>query len=72
MTQIIERPSWSGDAEPDEPKPSNWISGTGTRPRIAMPMAMPTIADSASGVSKHRASPKVPCRPSVTRKTPPS
>ena len=34
--------------------PSNWISGTGTKPRIAIPIAIPTIADSASGVSKHR------------------
>ena len=34
--------------------PSNWISGTGTKPRIANPIAMPMIADSASGVSKHR------------------
>ncbi len=28
MTQIIERPSWSGDAEPDEPKPSAATSAT--------------------------------------------
>ncbi|BBX86975.1 alpha-ketoacid dehydrogenase subunit beta [Mycolicibacterium aubagnense] len=28
MTQIIERPSWSGDAEPDEPNPSATTSAT--------------------------------------------
>src|SRR5436190_15016462 len=35
-------------------------------------MAVPMIADSASGVSMTRSSPKSFCRPSVTRKTPPS
>ena len=33
---------------------------------------MPTIADSASGESMTRSSPKSFCRPSVMRKTPPS
>src|SRR6476660_7568824 len=35
-------------------------------------MAVPTMPDSASGVSMTRLSPKSFCRPSVTRKTPPS
>src|ERR1700752_2053902 len=33
---------------------------------------MPTMPDSASGVSKHRCSPNVSASPSVTRNTPPS
>src|SRR5664280_733412 len=37
-----------------------------------MPMAVPTMPDSASGVSMMRSSPKSFCRFSVTRKTPPS
>ena len=37
-----------------------------------MPIAMPTIAPSASGVSITRCSPNLARRPSVTRKTPPS
>src|SRR5664280_745295 len=37
-----------------------------------MPMAVPTMPDSASGVSMIRSSPKSFCRFSVTRKTPPS
>src|SRR6476620_11676492 len=36
-----------------------------------MPTAKPMMPDSASGVSKHRSSPKSRVRPSVTRKTPP-
>ena len=28
MTQIIERPSWSGDAEPDEPPPAAAATAT--------------------------------------------
>src|SRR5437762_2658824 len=39
---------------------------------MAMPIAVPTMPDSASGVSITRASPKSFCRPSVMRKTPPS
>src|SRR4051794_29869057 len=52
--------------------PSNWISQTGRKPRMARPTAVPTIPDSASGVSMTRSSPKSFCSPSVTRKTPPS
>src|SRR3954471_9353908 len=37
-----------------------------------MPMAVPRMPASASGVSMTRSSPKSFCRPSVTRKTPPS
>ena len=37
-----------------------------------MPMAVPTMPDSARGVSKTRASPNLAASPSVTRKTPPS
>src|SRR5690348_1630802 len=37
-----------------------------------MPMAVPTMPDSASGVSKTRVSPNLAASPSVTRKTPPS
>src|SRR5690606_18605905 len=37
-----------------------------------MPIAVPTMPDSASGASMTRWSPKSFCRPSVTRKTPPS
>ncbi|SQD94526.1 hypothetical protein FMEAI12_2620003 [Parafrankia sp. Ea1.12] len=39
---------------------------------MARPMAVPTMADSASGVSMTRSSPNRACRPSVIRKTPPS
>src|SRR4051812_6756536 len=52
--------------------PSNWISQTGRYPRSAMPIAVPMMPDSASGASMTRSSPKSFCRPSVTRKTPPS
>src|SRR5215212_4982832 len=37
-----------------------------------MPTAVPTMPDSASGLSMTRSSPKSFCRPSVIRKTPPS
>src|SRR5262245_44175348 len=53
-------------------KPMNWISATGFKPVSAIPNAVPTMADSASGVSKTRCGPKRACRPSVARKTPPS
>src|SRR2546425_3900773 len=53
-------------------KPMNWISATGRSPVSAMPNAVPTIADSASGVSNTRCGPKRSCRPSVARKMPPS
>src|SRR2546430_6645115 len=52
-------------------KSANWISATGIRPFRAAPIATPTIADSASGVSSTRPSPNRPCRPSVARNTPP-
>src|SRR6478735_3442768 len=52
--------------------PSNWISHTGRYPRNARPTAVPTMPDSASGVSSTRCSPKSFCNPSVIRKTPPS
>src|SRR5699024_9449383 len=45
---------------------------TGRYPRIAIPTEVPTMPDSASGASMTRWSPKSFCRPSVTRKTPPS
>src|SRR5713101_2990394 len=50
----------------------NCISATGRRPAMAIPMAMPTIPDSASGVSSTRCGPYSACNPSVTRNTPPS
>src|SRR5207253_316094 len=53
-------------------KPSNWSSTTGRQPAMQSPTARPTIPASASGVSKTRRSPNSVCRPSVTRKTPPS
>src|SRR6266540_2531240 len=53
-------------------KPMNWISATGRRPVSAMPNAVPTMADSASGVSNTRLPPNCACSPSVARKTPPS
>ena len=52
--------------------PSNWISMTGRKPPMARPIAVPTMPDSASGVSSTRCSPKSRCRCSVTRNTPPS
>src|SRR5918911_1100027 len=53
-------------------KPMNWISATGRRPVSAMPNAVPTIADSASGVSNTRFGPNRAWSPSVARNTPPS
>ena len=38
-------------------KSANWISATGSSPCSAIPIAMPTIPDSASGVSITRSSP---------------
>ncbi len=49
----------------------NWISGTGLMPWAAMPMDMPAIMDSASGVSITRSGPKRCCSPAVARNTPP-
>src|SRR5437588_2618223 len=52
-------------------KSANWISATGSRPCSAIPMATPTIPDSASGVSSTRSSPNSSRKPAVTRNTPP-
>src|SRR3982074_1272285 len=52
-------------------KSANWISATGMRPLSAAPMATPTMADSARGVSSTRDSPKRAYRPSVAPNTPP-
>src|SRR5688572_9718213 len=49
----------------------NWISGTGFKPFSAMPIAVPTMPSSESGVSKQRESPNSAVSPSVARKTPP-
>src|SRR5579884_2602007 len=49
----------------------NWISAMGRRPLMAAPMATPTMADSASGVSMTRISPNSWCSPSVALNTPP-
>src|SRR5687768_16692143 len=49
----------------------NWISATGFSPCAAMPMDMPAIRPSASGVSCTRSAPKRSCRPTVARNTPP-
>src|SRR5688572_3447157 len=52
-------------------KSANWISATGRSPCRAMPMATPTMEDSASGVSITRCSPNSSRKPAVTRNTPP-
>src|ERR1051325_9424238 len=52
-------------------KSANWISATGSIPCIDIPMATPTIEDSASGVSMTLASPNSSRKPAVARKTPP-
>src|SRR5690348_7114137 len=52
-------------------KPENWISATGFMPWVAMPMEIPAIKASASGVSITRSLPKRCCRPWVARNTPP-
>ena len=48
------------------------ISITGFRPRIAAPIAQPTIACSEIGVSSTRPEPKRSCNPSVALNTPPA
>src|SRR5512140_2838385 len=53
-------------------KSENSISATGRRPFIAIPIAMPTIPVSFSGVSITRSGPNRGHNPSVARKTPPS
>src|SRR5579864_5082200 len=52
-------------------KSANWISAIGMRPFNAAPTATPTMADSASGVSRTRDSPNLAYRPSVAPNTPP-
>src|SRR5512135_177292 len=53
-------------------KSENSISATGRRPFIAIPIAIPTIPVSFSGVSITRSDPNRRSNPSVARKTPPS
>src|SRR3990172_8074677 len=52
-------------------KSTNWISATGRRPESDIPIAIPTIPASASGVSITRSDPNRAHSPSVARKTPP-
>src|SRR3990172_9558048 len=52
-------------------KSENSISATGRRPFIAIPIAMPTIPTSFSGVSITRSGPNRRSNPSVARNTPP-
>src|SRR5688572_15358916 len=49
----------------------NWISAIGRRPWLAMPIDMPAIMPSASGVSCTRSLPNFSCSPAVARNTPP-
>src|SRR4051812_16557841 len=53
-------------------KSPNWISGTGRRPYSAMPIAVPMMPASASGVSITRSAPNSSYRPLVARNTPPN
>src|SRR5690348_845121 len=53
-------------------KSANCISQTGRMPSIAAPTAVPTIADSASGVSHTRSGPNSSMNPSVTLNAPPN
>src|SRR5512144_1689824 len=53
-------------------KSENSISATGRRPFIAIPIAIPRIPPSFSGVSITRSGPNRRSNPSVARKTPPS
>src|SRR5512135_484496 len=52
-------------------KSENSISATGRRPFIAIPIAIPRIPSSFSGVSITRSDPNRRSNPSVARKTPP-
>ena len=61
--------SWS---KPHEMKSANCISHTGRIPTTAAPIAVPTIPDSASGVSITRPAPNSSMNPSVTLKAPPN
>ncbi len=60
--------SWS---KPQEMKSENCISAIGRMPSTAAPMAVPTMPDSASGVSITREGPNSSMKPSVTLKAPP-
>src|SRR5262245_54641757 len=53
-------------------KSANWISTIGRRSASAMPIAIPTMPASASGVSNTRSAPYFSCSPAVTRNTPPN
>src|SRR5688572_11555197 len=53
-------------------KSENWISGTGLSPYIAIPIAVPMIPPSASGVSITRSGPNSSYSPAVARNTPPN
>ncbi len=59
---------WS---KPQETKSANCISQTGRNPTTAAPTAVPTMPDSASGVSMTRSAPNSSMKPSVTLKAPP-
>ena len=48
-----------------------WISGTGRKPRVPAPWAVPRMVVSSSRVSNTRAWPKRACRSRVTLYTPP-
>src|SRR6266550_6360067 len=52
-------------------KSANCISQTGFIPSVAAPIAAPTIAFSASGVSRTRSAPNSSMKPSVTLNAPP-
>ena len=60
--------SWS---KPQEMKSANCISQIGRIPTTAAPTAVPTMPDSASGVSMTRSGPNSSMKPSVTLKAPP-
>ena len=53
-------------------KSANMISATGRSPVAAAPIAQPTMACSAIGVSRTRPSPNRSWRPTVVLKTPPA
>ena len=52
-------------------KSANWISAIGSKPCSAIPIATPTMPDSARGVSITRSSPNSSSQPSEIRNTPP-
>ena len=53
-------------------KSANCISAIGRRPSTAAPIAVPTMPDSASGVSITRSAPNSSMKPSVTLNAPPN